>query len=270
MDYYETLGVNHTTKPDEIKKAYRKLASKHHPDKGGDTKRFQDIQKAYEVLSDPDKKYEYDNPSPFRQQGGDPFAGRGNPFSDIFGDIFGQRQQQQQRPQNFNAETQLVITLEDSYFGHNRQIDVGTGPIDIEIPKGIKSGTVYNITGKAPKQDPNLPPGDLRVRVVIDQHHAFGRDGLNLIGAIEIDYINAMLGTSVTVTHISGRQLNVHIPANTEPESRLKLRGEGFTNAQSSIVGDFIILVKVSTPDDISDHHKRLLQQIQQERKRKS
>ncbi len=65
MDYYETLGVNHTTKPDEIKKAYRKLASKHHPDKGGDTKKFQDIQKAYEVLSDPDKKYEYDNPKSF-------------------------------------------------------------------------------------------------------------------------------------------------------------------------------------------------------------
>ena len=269
MDYYETLGVNHTTKPEEIKKAYRKLASKHHPDKGGDTKKFQDIQKAYEVLGDPDKKYEYDNPSPFRNQGGgNPYASQGNPFSDMFGDIFGHRQQQRQ--QNFNAETQLVITLEDAYFGYNRQIDVGTGPIDIQIPKGIKSGTVYNITGKAPVQDPNLPPGDLRVRVVIDQHRAFGRDGANLIGAIEIDYINAILGTSVTVEHISGRQLSVRIPPDTQPDSRLKLRGEGFTNAHSSIVGDFIILVKVSTPDDMSEHHKKLLQQIQQERKRKS
>ena len=68
MDYYETLGVNHTTQPDEIKKAYRKLASQHHPDKGGDTKKFQDIQKAYEVLSDPQKKHEYDNPNPFGGQ----------------------------------------------------------------------------------------------------------------------------------------------------------------------------------------------------------
>lgn len=269
MDYYETLGVNHTTKPDEIKKAYKKLASKHHPDKGGDPEEFKKVQAAYDVLGNPQKKHEYDNPSPFRNHGqGNPHAGQGNPFSDIFGDIFGQRQQQRQS--NFNAETQLVITLEDAYFGYNRQIDVGTGPIDIQIPKGIKSGTVYNITGKAPIQDSNLPPGDLRVRIVIDQHDAFGRDGTNLIGAIEIDYINAMLGTSVTIQHISGRQLNVHIPPNTEPDSRLKLRGEGFTNAHSSIVGDFIILVKVSTPDDMSDQHKKLLQQIQQERKRKS
>ena len=224
MDYYETLGVNHTTTQQDIKKAYRKLASKHHPDKGGDTKKFQAIQKAYEVLSDPDKKYEYDNPNPFRNRGGgNPHAGQGNPFGDIFGDIFGQRQQQRQT--NFNAETQLVITLEDAYFGHNRQIDVGTGPIDIQIPKGIKSGTIYNITGKAPKQDDNLPAGDLRVRIVIDQHHAFGRDGSNLIGAIEIDYINAMLGTSVTVQHISGRQLSVQIPSNTEARRKTKTKG---------------------------------------------
>lgn len=267
MDYYEILGVNHTSTPNEIKKAYRKLASQHHPDKGGDTKKFQDIQKAYETLSDPDKKYEYDNPNPFRQQGGDPFAGRGNPFADIFGDIFGQ---QRQRPQNFNAETQLNISLEDVYFGGNRQIDVGTGPIDIQIPKGIKPGTVYNIPGKAPIQDNNFAPGDLRVRVNVFPHNTFGRDGNNLIGAIEVDYINAMLGTSVVVQHISGRQLSVSIPPNTESDAKLKLKGQGFTNAHSSIVGDFIILVKVSVPENLSQQHIKMLQQIQQERKRKS
>jgi DnaJ-class molecular chaperone len=269
MDYYETLGVNHTTKPDEIKKAYRKLASKHHPDKGGDTKKFQDIQKAYEVLSDPDKKYEYDNPSPFRQQGGGQDWPGGNPFSDMFGDIFNQRRQQQ-RSQNFNAETQLIISLEDAYFGNSRQINVGTGPIDIQIPRGIKTGTIYNISGKAPVQDHSLAPGDLRVRVIIEQHTTFGRDGTDLIGAIEIDYLNAILGTSVTVEHISGKQLNVTIPPNTQPDSRLKLRGQGFTNAHNSIVGDFLILVKVSAPSDVTEQHKKMLQQIQQERKRKS
>ena len=268
MDYYEILGVNHTTTPNEIKKAYRKLASKHHPDKGGDAEQFKKIQEAYEVLSDPDKKYEYDNPHPFRQQGGDPFAGRGNPFSDIFGDIFGQ--QRQQRPQNFNAETHLNISLEDVYFGGTRQIDVGTGPIDVQIPTGIKNGTVYNIPGKAPIRDPNLPPGDLRVRINILPHNRFGMDGRNLIGAIEVDYINAILGTTVVVEHISGRQLSVSIPPGTEADAKLKLRGQGFTNSNSSIVGDFIILVKVSVPNDLSSEHKKMLQQIQQERKRKS
>lgn len=271
MDYYETLGVTPTSTPSEIKKAYRRLAMKHHPDKGGDIDQFKKIQEAYDTLSDSDKRAEYDNPNPFGNfQGGDPFAGQGNPFGDIFGDIFGHRQRQQRQPQNFNAETSIHITLEEVYFGTTRQVDVGTGIIEITVPKGIKEGTVYNVPGKAPVQDPNMPPGDLRVRVLIRPHEVFGRDGINLIGAIEIDYISAMLGTSVNLGHISGSKLSVTVPANTSPDSRLKLRGQGFVNAQSGIVGDFLILVKVAPINDLSDEHKTLLRRIQQERKRKS
>ena len=173
MDHYQTLGVSRDADSSEIKKAYRKLASKHHPDKGGDEQKFKQLQEAYETLSDPEKRANYDNPNPFRGFDGDPFAGRGNPFADIFGDMFGQRQ----RKQNFNAETSLQITLEDVYHGATRRVDVGTGPIDIEIPRGIKDGTIYNIPGKAPQQDPNLPPGDLRIRLITDKG-----DTLNLNG----------------------------------------------------------------------------------------
>ena len=154
MDYYELLGVQPNATPNEIKKAYRKLAMKHHPDKGGDVEQFKKIQTAYDTLSDSEKRHQYDNPNPFQNfQGGDPFAGQGNPFADIFGDIFGQRQQR--RPQNFNAETSIQVTLEEVYFGTSRQIDIGTGPIEITIPKGIKDGTIFNVPGKAPQQDPN-------------------------------------------------------------------------------------------------------------------
>mgnify|MGYP003150202702 FL=1 len=268
MDYYELLGVSPSATPSEIKKAFRKLAMKHHPDKGGDEQKFKEIQQAYETLSDSDKRNEYDNPNPFRNfQGGDPFAGRGNPFEDIFGNIFGQRQQ---RAQNFNAETSVYVTLEEVYFGTSRQIDVGTGPIDINIPKGVKEGTVFNVPGKAPPQDSNLPPGDLRVRLVIQPHSVFGRDGLSLIGAIEIDYISAILGTSVELKHISGSKLSVTVPPNTKPDSRLKLRGQGFTNSHNGIVGDFLILVKVTPPDKLSEEHKTFLRKIQQETKRNS
>ena len=94
MDHYQTLGVSRDADASEIKKAYRKLAGKHHPDKGGDENKFKEIQQAYETLSDPEKRAEYDNPNPFRNFGGDPFAGRGNPFADIFGDMFGQQRSQ--------------------------------------------------------------------------------------------------------------------------------------------------------------------------------
>jgi len=271
MDYYETLGVNHTTQPDEIKKAYKKLASKHHPDKGGDEAEFKKIQAAYETLSDPQKKHEYDNPSPFRNQGGNPFNNQGNPFADMFGDIFqnGQRQQRQ-RPQNFNAETHIDVSLEDVYFGTTKRIDVGTGQLDIQVPRGVRDNTIYNIPGKAPIQDNNLPAGDLRVRLQISRHPTFGRDGPNLIGAIEIDYIQAIMGTTVTLDHISGKKLDVKVPPGSAPDSRLKLRGQGFIMANSGIVGDFLILIKVCPVENLEQRHQDLLRQIQQERKRNS
>ena len=112
MDYYHTLGVNHTTSADELKKAYRKLASKHHPDKGGDAEQFKRIQEAYEVLSDPQRKHEYDNPAQYRKpyEGGVGASG----FEHMFKDIFGQRQQQQY--QNPNTVGDINITMQQAYF----------------------------------------------------------------------------------------------------------------------------------------------------------
>ena len=171
---------------------------------------------------------------------------------------------------DFNAETSLGITLEDIYFGTTKRVDVGTGAIDIEIPKGVKDGTIYNVPGKAPQQDVNYPPGDLRIRLITERHPSFGRDGRDLIGAIEIDYISAILGTKVTISHISGKQLQVSVPANKSPDSRLKLRGEGYVQPHNGIVGAFLILVKVIPPEQLSEQHKKFLQQIVQERKRNS
>tara|TARA_B100001057_G_scaffold4922_1_gene4427 strand:- start:12976 stop:13776 length:801 start_codon:yes stop_codon:yes gene_type:complete len=266
MDYYEILGISRDASQKDIKTAFKKLAMKNHPDRGGDEEEFKKIQGAYDTLSNPEKRAQYDNPDPFRNIGGDPFAGRGNPFADIFGDMFGQ----QRRPQNFNAETSIGISLEDVYFGTTKRVDVGTGAIDIDIPKGVKDGTIYNVPGKAPQQDANLPAGDLRIRLITERHPSFGRDGRDLIGAIEIDYIGAILGTKVTIAHISGKQLQVSVPPNTNPDSRLKLRGEGFIQPHNGIVGDFLILVKVVPPKQLSEQHNKLLQQILQERKRNS
>ena len=139
MDHYETLGVQRDAGEKDIKKAYRKLASKHHPDKGGDQEEFKKIQKAYETLSDPQKKAEYDNPNPFGGQ--NPFGG--NPFEDIFGDIFGQRRQPQ-RPPRPMYRTQLNVTLRQAYTGSQQTLELNTPQgkkvINVTIPKGVQSG----------------------------------------------------------------------------------------------------------------------------------
>ena len=118
MDHYETLGISRDASEQEVKRAFRKLASKHHPDKGGDQEEFKRIQGAYEVLSDPDKRAQYDNPNPFEQFGGG--MGGGNPFESIFGDIFGQRRQQQRQPM---FRTTLQVSLRQAYTGGQQTLE---------------------------------------------------------------------------------------------------------------------------------------------------
>ena len=268
MDHYETLGVSKDASQQDIKKAFRKLASKHHPDKGGDQEQFKKIQGAYETLSDPNKRAQYDNPNPFGN--GSPFGGgQGNPFADIFGDIFGNRHQQR-RTQNLDAQTDIVLTLEDVYRGTTQRIDVGTGMIDLKIPAGVNEGTRFTIHGKGPQRDPNLPPGDLFVRIRYQPHFEFAKNGNDLIGLAEIDYFDALVGTTIQVKHISGRLLQVNVPPLSKPDSRLNLRGEGFTDPRSSVVGNFILQVNVEPPNRISIDHINLIQQIIQERRRKT
>jgi len=267
MDHYQTLGVSRDADASAIKKAYRKLASKHHPDKGGNPEEFKRVQEAYDTLSDPQKRSQYDNPNPFEGfGGGDPFGG-GNPFGDIFRDIFGQRGQRH-REQNFDAQTDILLSLEDVFFGVTKRIDVGTGVLDLNIPKGTEEGTRFTLHGKGPQQDPNLPPGNLFVRVRYQPHREFAKNGNDLIGIVEIDYLEAIVGTTVEVRHVSGKMLSVNIPPLTQPNSRLKLRGEGFTNPRSSIVGDFLLQVSVTAPESINHDHINLIRRINQERRR--
>ena len=267
MDHYQTLGVGRDADTPTIKKAYRKLAMKHHPDKGGDEAKFKEIQNAYATLSDPQKRAEYDNPNPFSGfGGGDPFGGSGSPFGDIFRDIFGGRPQR--RSQNFDAQTDIILSLEDVYTGTTQRIDVGTGQIDLKIPAGVREGTRFTLHGKGPQQDTTLPPGDLFVRIRYRPHREFGKNGNDLLGIAEIDYLDALIGTTIQVKHISGKTLQVNIPPLSPVGSRLKLRGEGFTDPQTSIVGDFLLQVNVVPPESLNHKHIELIRRIKQERRR--
>jgi len=258
MDYYETLGVNHTTTPKEIKKAYRKLASKHHPDKGGDAEQFKKIQEAYDTLSDPQKKQQYDNPDPFANfRGGNPF-GTGN-FQDIFTDIFGQRRQPQRNPDGiFDME----ITLQDAFLGKEMTLSTPEGSVNITIPAGVRPGTKFRLAGKAGSRIPHLPPGDLIVRLHIQSPREWGREGDDLFIRAEVNAIEAMRGSSIRIIHLDGKQYDVTIPAGTQPDAKIRMAGLGMTNPGNGIAGNLIIIVAIHVPTITDNNDIELLNKI--------
>jgi len=168
MDHYSTLGVDKNAGSDEIKRAYRKLASQHHPDKGGDKAKFQEIQAAYDTLSNPDKRAQYDNPQP-QFHGGGGFNGAPPGFEDIFAQMFGGGQhpfgnmfRQQQAPRNRTLNIQTSITLEDAFHGKDLIATLGLPSgrdqtIEVKIPAGIGDGTTLRLAGMGDDSVPNTP-----------------------------------------------------------------------------------------------------------------
>lgn len=264
MDYYETLGVNHTTTPEEIKKAYRKLASQHHPDKGGDTKKFQDIQKAYETLSDPDKKYEYDNPMQSQFGGGNPFSGN-SPFGDIFGDIFGQ-QQRRQRQGNPESVGDIQISLQQAYEGTELNIGIDNENRTISIAPGTREGTRIRLhqQGRQPYQQ--FPPGDLIIRVHVQVPPDMAVQDNDLFQHIMINAIEAMTGTTTTLKHISGKTLSVKVPPGTQQGSRLRLSNQGMPYPGApNVFGSLYVIINIDVPHIKDPRHIELLNTINKE-----
>lgn len=250
-DHYQTLGVAKNASPDDIKKAYRKLASQHHPDKGGDTAKFQEIQTAYDTLSDPQKRQQHDSPmpqgNPFGPSGFN-FNFNGTDFNDIFGQVFQQHQRQQNQPQSFR--TSVHITLEQSYSGGAMPLKLQTHnqvhAVNIDIPKSITDG------GQV-KYDNLIPGGSLIVEFRVQPHLKFERRGMDLVCNQSVSILDLIVGGSFEFTTISRRTLEVRIPPKTQPYMNLKIAGEGMPVTGSTIFGDQIILIKPFVPDMIDD-----------------
>ena len=253
MDHYSTLGVSKTATPDEIKKAYRKLASLHHPDKGGDKAKFQDIQAAYDTLSNPDKRQQYDNPMPqgFHQQGGMPqgfehifgqMFGGGNPF-----DPFNQRRQQ---PQQQVFRTTISISLEQAYYGGEQilklQTPTNVHAVTIQVPKGIQNGNQMRI-------DKVVDGASLIVDFRVEPHLKYDRQGNDLICNHSISVLDLIIGTSFEFTTLSGKTLEVTVKPRTQPYIQLKLASQGMPIYNTSAYGDQIILLKPFIPDIIDE-----------------
>jgi DnaJ-class molecular chaperone len=261
MDHYSTLGVSKTATPDEIKKAYRKLASQHHPDKGGDTATFQKLQTAYDTLSDPQKKEQYDNPSPFgNQRGGGWQEANGMPpgfnfggagFEEIFGQIFkqhAQRPQQARQPPSYR--TSVWVSLEQVYTGTEQAMKLqtpnGTHSVSIAVPKGMTDGGQMRYDGL-------IEGASLIVEFRIHPHLKFNRRGNDLECNHQISVLDLIAGTSFEFVTLSGKTLEVTIQPKTQPYMHLKLAGQGMPILNTSAYGDQIILLKPFIPDTIDE-----------------
>jgi len=251
MDNYAILGVAKNATPDEIKKAYRKLASQHHPDKGGDKAKFQEIQSAYDVLSDPEKRKQYDNPQPQGFPGGDfHWNVHGMDLNDIFGQMFGQQMGGGRRNGRQVFRTRIDVSLHEAYNGINKILELGTQTgkktIDIKIPPGIK-------TGDQMRYDNVLDQGTLLVEFNVLPDLKFDRKGNDLYCNQSINVLDLIAGSTFEFDTISGKRLQVHIKPKTQPYMQIKLSGYGMPVVNTTQYGDQYLLIKPYIPDNIDD-----------------
>lgn len=257
-NYYEILGVAKTASLDEIKRAFRRLASQHHPDKGGDKNKFQEIQAAYAVLGDEQKRAEYDNPQkPFGFDGMNGF--QFNNIHDIFS-MFGQSGFHGHHPKRNHVRMSLFISLYDVATGGTRTVSIntpqGSQTADIDIPLGLNDGD--NV------QYPGIAPGgqDLVVTFRIQPSRQWHRDALNLTYAQDVSVWDLIVGGDVTVKNILGHELVIRIPAKTQPGTKMRLKGQGLRD-RAGRQGDMFVQLSARIPDTIS---QELVEAIQKHR----
>lgn len=297
-DYYEVLGVAKSATPEEIKKAFRKKAVELHPDRGGDEAKFKEVNEAYEVLKDPQKKQAYDqfghaagadqagggygggNPfgagfGGFQGQGFDPNEIRfdfGGGINDIF-DMFFRGQQNRTR----DVEIAIAIDFEEAVKGTTKELSLRVADnknggrkqenIKIKIPAGIDSGQSIKLEGKG-EINPSGDRGDLYVRVQVRADSHFEREGSNIISKVHIDMVDAALGTEIEIETISGK-VKLKVPAGTQPGKVLKLSGKGMPILNTDRHGDHYVVVEISVPTKLNGKQKEALQRYRENSKKK-
>ena len=288
IDYYKLLEIDKTATGDDIKKAYRKLARKYHPDMNPNDKdaqtRFQQINEANEVLSDPEKRKKYDaygenwqHAEQFEQarqqqsRGGraeQQYTGSfdDDQFSDFFESLFGQRTGNRRRGevkfrgQDYSAELQL--SLRDAYETHQHTLTVNGKNIRITVPAGIADGQVIKLKGYGGPGVNNGPAGDLYITFSITEDPEFKRVESNLYLTKELDLYTAILGGELLIETLSGK-VKLTVPAETQNGTKVKLKGKGFpVYKKDGEYGDLIVTYNIKIPTGLSAEQKELFKKI--------
>jgi len=298
-DYYKILGVEKSATTDEIKKAYRKLAMKYHPDRNPDDKaaeeKFKELTEANEVLSDPDKRKKYDTlGSNWKQyaNAGSGFGGAGRggyqysgDINDLFGNVggfsdffesffggggfrsagggspFGNARTRAQKGSDY--ESTLNITLEEAHRGAERQIKVDGKKLKIKITPGIQEGKKLRLKGLGQQGRSGGPSGDLYLKIHITDHPWFERKGDNLYFNLNTDLFSAVLGGKEKIETIDGKRLMISIEKGTDSGTTLRLKGMGMARTDNpELRGDLFVKVVITVPKKLSKKEIELFEEL--------
>ena len=303
-DYYKILGVNKDVSDDKLKKAYRKLAMKYHPDHNkGDKRaeeRFKEVNEAYAVLSDKDKRQQYDmfGAEGFHQRFsqedifrnfdfGQVFREFGFGSEDVFGRVFGGMgggrrpfgrgggrfysggpfgRPGQQPQKGGDLVMDLQVTLKEAVFGDSKVASFNRGGgverVTVKIPPGISTGKKLRITGKGQNGVWGGPPGDLLIKILVTPHPEFDRKGDDLFIGREINLTEAVLGTRIEVPTLEGKTLSLNVPAGTQSHTQMRLKGHGGPRLKKSGRGDLYVKVIVRLPKSLTPEQEELFNRL--------
>lgn len=293
VDYYKILGIGKNASDEEIKKAYRKLARKYHPDVNPNDKeahkKFQEINEANEVLSDPEKRKKYDqygkdwkHAEQFEQarqsqrqqyhysDGGEGFSGSfdGGDFSDFFTSMFGgggSRARQSFKGQDYQAD--LHLSLHDAATTHQQTLTVNGKNVRITIPAGVENEQKIKLKGYGAPGVNGGPAGDLYITFIIAPDAQFRRDGADLHSTQEIDLYTAILGGETTIETLNGK-IKLKVAAGTQNGTKVRVKGKGFpVYKKESEHGDLFVTYQVGLPTHLSEKEKELFTQLAQLKK---